>query len=126
MESDDSRRAKEMRDQASEDRLFRALHIKRSGNLNAEEFDNEGDRKLAVELRRQELISKGERDHFIVIHQGLRHVRLMFYTADYHKWWIVERDLFRNTLRKSMVYGSRDQAMTASGLDYIQWIEYTD
>lgn len=122
MQSDDSRRAREMREQASEDRLFRALRIKRNEGLDVTEFDYDGDRKLAVEIRRNQLIKLGEMDRFVVIHKGLRHIRLLFYSADYHSWWIVERDLFRDELRKSMVYGSRDQAMTASQLDYVEWI----
>lgn len=123
--TDAARRARENHEHQQNERIFRVFGIDRSA-LDVTEFDSEGDRRAKVEDARQRLLNHEDVERHVVIHKGLRTVRVLFWTSDHHRWWFVEHDLFQKELdqsfKRSVVYGSREQAMTRHELDYITWL----
>jgi hypothetical protein len=56
---------------------------------------------------------------YAVVHNGLKRVRILFYNKDEKAYWFVERNMFTGELKRSIDYGSREQAMIYHDADHI-------
>src|ERR1700734_3542089 len=58
------------------------------------------------------LVKLEDMDRHMVVHKGLKTVRILFYDKSETKYWFVERNLLTQELYRSIDYGSREQAWT--------------
>ena len=62
-------------------------------------------------------------ERHILMFNGLSRVRILFYNKQRTRWWFVERDLIRGEMRKSIEYGSREQAFAHHETEQIKFVE---
>jgi hypothetical protein len=67
----------------------------------------------------QHFIELDQMRRYAVVHNGLKRVRILFYNKDEKAYWFVERNMFTGELKRSIDYGSREQAMIYHDADHI-------
>jgi hypothetical protein len=68
------------------------------------------------------LVKLEEMDRHMVVHKGLKTVRILFYNKEETKYWFVERNLLTNDLYRSIDYGSREQAFIFHETDRVKFV----
>lgn len=69
----------------------------------------------------QHFIEFDQMHRYTVVHKGLRTVRILFGNQKAH--WFVERNMLTGRVKRSITYGSREQAISYHETDCIRFIE---
>lgn len=77
------------------------------------------DPRMVVELQLECMNRLADYDQHIVLHKGLKTVRILFQNKEGTAYWIIERNMFTGKLKRSVDYGSREQAMMVNDADCI-------
>lgn len=78
-----------------------------------------GDPYLEAQAEFQRLSRLADYDQHVVLLRGLKTVRILFQNKEGTAFWIIERNMFTGRLKRSVDYGSREQAMQHNDADCI-------
>ena len=108
-----SQQARLDREAKSQDRVINTLGLNRGA-------DN-APRELVLDKLSRFVKLDGLDQHMVVLNkQGL--VRILFHNKGMTEYWFVESDQLTGTLRKSITYGSREQAFIFHETNHIRYI----
>ncbi len=121
--SDANIAAREIRENRSRDAVLKLLGLKHIPDqaipLPTQEY---GDPRMEVEAQLDHMNRLADYDRHIILHTGWRYVRILFSNKEETQFWIVERDLITGKLRRSMIYGSREQAMMQHDSNVVRFV----
>ena len=105
--------ARAKREQRASEAIISTLKMNRGA-------DNEPREQVLNKL--DQFVKLDDMDRHMIVHNSLKTVRILFYNKEETRFWFVERNLLTGKLRRSIDYGSREQAFVYHEADHVLFV----